>query len=264
MSTRTPRIASFGYHEVTDEPTTSGFQRPAALPFKHTRHAFAEHLASIAAGPHVPGLVAQIDFTRLGRHVLLTFDDGGKSAVYTADELSRRGWKAHFFIVTSLIGTRTFVDATDIRYLRSCGHVVGSHSHTHPDIFRDQTPERMLEEWRTSCAILADLLGEPCRVASVPGGDISTAVLRSAAPAGVRYLFTSEPWITPRRVDGCWILGRFGPKVGTSAGRVGALVRFHGWQRALLERRLKGLLRRGLPALYRLYVRRSTQDWATQ
>ena len=208
--------------------------------------------------------MAQIDFTRLGRHVLLTFDDGGKSAVYTADELSRRGWKAHFFIVTSLIGTRTFVDATDIRYLRSCGHVVGSHSHTHPDIFRDQTPERMLEEWRTSCAILADLLGEPCRVASVPGGDISTAVLRSAAPAGVRYLFTSEPWITPRRVDGCWILGRFGPKVGTSAGRVGALVRFDGWQRALLERRLKGLLRRGLPALYRLYVRRSTQDWATQ
>ncbi len=212
MSTRTPRIASFGYHEVTDEPTTSGFQRPAALPFKHTRRAFAEHLASIATGPHVPGLVAQIDFTRLGRHVLLTFDDGGKSAVYTADELSRRGWKAHFFIVTSLIGTRTFVDATDIRYLRSCGHIVGSHSHTHPDIFRDQTPERMLEEWRTSCGILADLLGEPCSVASVPGGDISTAVLRSAAPAG----------------------------------------------------RLKGMLRRGLPALYRLYVRRTTEDWATQ
>jgi len=264
LSTRTPRIASFGYHEVTDEPTTSGFQRPAALPFKHTRRAFAEHLASIAAGPHVPGLVAQIDFTRLGRHVLLTFDDGGKSAVYTADELSRRGWKAHFFIVTSLIGTRTFVDATDIRYLRSCGHVVGSHSHTHPDIFRDQTPERMLEEWRTSCGVLADLLGEPCSVASVPGGDISTAVLRSAAPGGVRYLFTSEPWITPRQVDGCWILGRFGPKVGTSAARVGALVRFHGWRRALLERRLKGMLRRALPALYRLYVRRTTQDWATQ
>src|SRR5204862_365745 len=109
---------------------------------------FAEHLASIATGPHVPGLVAQIDFTRLGRHVLLTFDDGGKSAVYTADELSRRGWQAHFFIVTSLIGTRTFVDARDIRYLRSCGHVVAGHSRTPPAIFRDETPERMLEEWR--------------------------------------------------------------------------------------------------------------------
>src|SRR5439155_24492464 len=106
--------------------------------------------------------------------------------------------------------------------------------------------------------------GEPCRVAAVPGGDAWTAQLRSAAPAGVGFLFTSEPWITPRRVGGCWNLSRFGRRVGTSAGRVGALVRFHGWQRALLERRLKGLLRRGLPALYRLYVRRSTQDWATQ
>lgn len=264
MSTRTPRIASFGYHEVTDEPTTSGFQRPAALPFKHTRRAFAEHLASIAAGPHVPGLVAQIDFTRLGRHVLLTFDDGGTSAVYAADELSRRGWKAHFFIVTSLIGTRTFIDAADIRYLRSCGHVIGSHSHTHPDIFRDQTPERMLEEWRTSCGILADLLGEPCSVASVPGGDISTAVLRSAAPAGLRYLFTSEPWTRPHQVDGCWILGRFGPKTTTPPARTAELARFRGWGRALLVRQLKDIARQTMPTLYRFYVQRTTREWAAR
>ena len=264
MSTRTPRIASFGYHEVTDDPTMSGFQRPAALPFKHTPRAFAEHLATVAAGPFVPGLIGDIDFTRPGRHVLLTFDDGGKSAVYVADQLSRRGGRGHFFIVTSLIGTRTFLDAADIRYLRSSGHVVGSHSHTHPDIFRDETPQRMIEEWRTSCGILADLLGEPCSIASVPGGDISTAVLRSAAPAGLRYLFTSEPWTAPRQMNGTWILGRFGPKVGTSPARVGALVRFHGWQSALLERRLKGVVRRSLPALYRFYVRRTTQDWVPQ
>jgi peptidoglycan/xylan/chitin deacetylase (PgdA/CDA1 family) len=263
VSTVTPRIASFGYHEVTDDPTMSGFQRAAALPFKHTRRAFANHLACIAAGPLVPGLVVHIDFARVDRHLLLTFDDGGKSAVYVADELSRRGWRGHFFIVTSLIGTRTFVDAAEIRYLRSCGHVVGSHSHTHPDIFRDQTPDRMFEEWRTSCGILADLLGEPCTVASVPGGDISSAVLQSAGPAGLRYLFTSEPWLAPRHLHGSWILGRFGPKAGTSPLRVAQLAQFHGWRRALIERRLKGVLRRSLPALYRLYVRRTTQDWAT-
>jgi peptidoglycan/xylan/chitin deacetylase (PgdA/CDA1 family) len=263
VSTLTPRIASFGYHEVTDDPILSGFQRAAALPFKHTRRAFATHLAGIAAGPFAPGLVVHIDFTRVGRHVLLTFDDGGKSAVYVADELARRGWRGHFFIVTSLIGTRTFVDAADIKYLRSCGHVVGSHSHTHPDIFRDQTPDRMLEEWRTSSGILADLLGEPCIVGSVPGGDISSAVLQSAAPAGLRYLFTSEPWTAPRQVHGSWILGRFGPKAGTSPLRVAELARFRGWRRALFERRLKGVPRRSLPALYRLYVRRTTQDWAT-
>jgi peptidoglycan/xylan/chitin deacetylase (PgdA/CDA1 family) len=257
-------VASFGYHDVTDDPATSGFQRPAALPFKHTRRAFAEHLAHIGAGRLVPELVVDIDCTRPGRHLLLTFDDGGKSAVYVSDQLSRRGWKGHFFIVTSRIGTPTFLTASEIRYIHSCGHLVGSHSHTHPDIFRDETPDRMVEEWRVSCSILAEILSEPCAVASVPGGDISPAVLRSAPSAGLGYLFTSEPWLAPRRVDGCRVLGRFGPKVTTPPARVGELAQFRGWERALLVRRLKGLARRSLPTLYRSYVRYTTRDWATR
>jgi len=255
-------VASFGYHDVTDDPATSGFQRPAALAFKHTRRAFAEHLAHIATAGLVPELVVNIEFARPGRHLLLTFDDGGKSAVYVSDELSRLGWRGHFFIVTSRIGGPTFLDASEIRYIRSCGHVVGSHSHTHPDIFRDEPPERMAEEWRVSCAILAEILNEPCLVASVPGGDISPTVLRSAPAAGLQYLFTSEPWLAPRQVDGCRVLGRFGPKVATPPTRVGALAQFRGWDRALLVRRLKGLARRSLPALYRSYVRYTTRDWA--
>ena len=30
-----PKIAAFLYHEVTDDPLASGFQRKAALPYKH-------------------------------------------------------------------------------------------------------------------------------------------------------------------------------------------------------------------------------------
>lgn len=255
-------VASFGYHDVTDDPATSGFQRPAALAFKHTQRAFAEHLAHLAAGRLVPELAVDIDYTRPGRHLVLTFDDGGKSALYVSDELSRRGWKGHFFIVTSRIGAPTFLTAGEIRYIRSCGHLVGSHSHTHPDIFRDETPDRMAEEWRVSCGILAEILNEPCLVGSVPGGDISSAVLRSAPSAGLRYLFTSEPWLAPRQVDGCRILGRFGPKVATPPTRVGELAQFRGWDRALLVRRLKDLARRGLPTLYRSYVRYTTRDSA--
>jgi peptidoglycan/xylan/chitin deacetylase (PgdA/CDA1 family) len=258
-----PELASFGFHEVTDDPSTTGFQRSAALPFKHTTRAFAQHLAAIAAADRLPELAPALDFAQPGRHLLLTFDDGGKSALYVSDELSRRGWKGHFFIVTSLIGSRTFLNGNEIRSLRSAGHVVGSHSHTHPDIFRDQTPVQMAAEWRTSCDILSELLGEPCPVASVPGGDISRAVLHSAAGAGLRFLFTSEPWTRPRPVAGCWVLGRFGAKATTSAARMEELARFHGWGRALLVRRLKGLARRTLPAVYRFYVRHTTREWVT-
>jgi hypothetical protein len=102
------------------------------------------------------------------------------------------------------------------------------------------------------------LLGEPCTTASVPGGDISGAVLESASDAGFQHLFTSEPWTTPRRVGNCWILGRLCLKTGTSADVVEDLVQFRGWRLARIERGLKGLARHGMAPLYRLYVERST------
>lgn len=254
-------IASFGYHDVTDDPTASGFQRPAARAFKLTLPAFRSHLDRIAAAGVTPAIVTALDPAGPGRHVCLTFDDGGRSAVAAGDELSRRGWRGHFFIVTSLLGTATFLAPTEIRYLRSCGHVIGSHSHTHPDIFRDLSRERMLEEWRVSADVLSALLGEPCLAASAPGGDISPLVLRSADAARFRYLFTCEPEVAPRRVGDCWVLGRFLPKIGTRPGRVAELAQFQGWLGARMVRRAKVLARWSLPPLYRWYVRRRTRAW---
>jgi peptidoglycan/xylan/chitin deacetylase (PgdA/CDA1 family) len=254
-------IASFGYHDVTDDPSQSGFQRNGALPYKVGSRLFCDHLDAIAQEGPRPALVTEIDLTRPGRHVLLTFDDGGKSALVAAAELSRRGWRGHFFITTSLIGRRTFLDAGEIRQLQAAGHLVGSHSHTHPDIYRELDWERMLVEWRQSSDILAQIVGEPCLAAAVPGGEISGAVLRSAGAAGLRYLFTSEPWLTPRVVGGCWILGRYCPKVSTTPEEIAQLAQFEGWSNKLLVRRLKGLASRSLPSLYRLYVRRSSREW---
>ncbi|HSA54783.1 MAG TPA: polysaccharide deacetylase family protein [Gemmatimonadaceae bacterium] len=247
-------IACLMYHEVTDHPSDTGFQRPAARQYAHSRSAFRDHLERIAARSLTPRLVYELDFDRLGRHLLLTFDDGGKSALDVAEELSRRGWLAHFFVVTSRIGERTFLDAYEIRWLRSCGHVIGSHSHTHPDIFRDQPRGRMLAEWRDSSAILEDILGEPCLAASVPGGDLSGYVLDTASEAGFRFLFTSEPWFTPQRLGDCWIIGRVCLKAGMAPQAIEQLAQFRGWRRAQLLRGLKAVVRRGLGPLYRMYV----------
>ena len=261
MSAR-PRVASLMYHEVTNDPMTSGFQRPGAIAYKHSVAAFEAHLARIAAAAVRPSLVTNLDLTQPGRHLLLTFDDGGKSARTAAAMLAQRGWRGHFFIVTSLIGDRTFLDAAGIRALHAAGHVIGSHSHTHPNIFRGQNPSQMLEQWRVSVDILAQLTGAPCRSASVPGGDISARVLESADAAGIRYLFTSEPWLTPGRVGACAILGRYSVKLSTSPARIGALVGFHGWRGAAFRRRLKVWATRAFPPLYRLYVRARTSNTA--
>lgn len=262
MSAR-PQVANLMYHEVTDNPTSSGFQRPGAFAYKHTVAAFDAHLARIAASAMRPSLVTDLDLTQPGRHLTLTFDDGGKSALTAAEMLEQHGWRGHFFIVTSLIGERGFLDAAGIRALHAAGHLIGSHSHTHPNIFRDQDPSRMLEEWRVSADNLAQITGEPCLTASVPGGDISAQVLASAGAAGLRYLFTSEPWLVPERVGACAILGRYSVKLSTSAARIEALVRFRGWRRAALQRQLKVWATRALPPLYRLYVRARTSNTAT-
>lgn len=258
------QVASLGYHDVTDDVGLSGFQRNSALPFKLGAELFRDHLARIAASPHAPTLVSSIDLSRPGRHLLLTFDDGGKSALLAGEELCRRGWRGHFFITTGLIGGRTFLGRGEIRQLRDAGHLVGSHSHTHPDIYRDLPPDRMIVEWRQSSDILAQILGEPCQAGAVPGGDISGAVLRSAGASGLRYLFTSEPCLKPRIVGGCWVLGRYCVKASTTAGEVAELAAMRGWTNKLLMRRLKGLARHSMPSLYRLYVRRSSRDWQGQ
>ena len=254
-----PRIAAFGYHEITDDPQTTGFQRPGAIPYTLSRSAWARHLATFAAAPRAPGLVTAIDLTRPGDHLVLTFDDGGKSALSVGETLAVRGWRAHFFVVTGLLGGRTFLDADDLRTLSAQGHDLGTHSATHPGIFRELPFDRMIEEWRVSADRLAQILGQPCRTASVPGGDVSPAVFRSADAAGLRYLFTSEPWTIPRRSGDCWLLGRYVVKAHTSPDRVADLVRFRGWRRALLVRRLKNAARTAAPGLYRALVRRRTQ-----
>ena len=250
-----PELAAFGYHDVTDDPGSSGFRRPAASAYKLTRPAFAAHLEALARCGRRPVLAPQIGWDAPGRHLLLTFDDGGNSALAIAETLAERGWQAHFFLISGRLGTRGFLDPRDLRHLRRCGHLVGTHSRTHPTPFRDQPAERMLEEWRASRERIADLLGEPCVTGSVPGGDISDAVLATAAAAGLEYLFTSEPRTRARLVDGCRVIGRFVPKAGTAAARVGALAEFRGWAQARATRSVKNFVRMALPLPYRYYVR---------
>lgn len=253
-------VAAFMYHEVANDPTRTGFQRPGAREYTLTRRTFSGHLDEIAEGPLVPGLVTGVDITAPGQHLLLTFDDGGLSALTVADELTRRGWKGHFLICTGRVGDRTFLDASGIRQLRQGGHLVGAHSHTHPDIFRDLSPTMMLDEWRISRAVLEQITGEPCIAASVPGGDISQAVLESAAEAGLKYLFTSEPWLKPHYVNGCWILGRYIVKTSLTREQLGGLVRMRGWRRAQAQRTIKEVARRALGPAYRIYVRRNAVE----
>ncbi len=250
----TLELATLLYHEVTDDPTSSGFQRAAAMPFKHRRRDFTQHLEAIAAAGRAPVAADVIDFSLPGRHLLLTFDDGGISALHVSEALAARGWRAHFFITTAKLGTRTFLDAAGVRALHAAGHVVGTHSHSPPNVFRALAPATMLAEWCDSRARLEAILGAAVTTASVPGGDSSPEVERAARLAGLRLLFTSEPELAPRRAGRTWILGRACVKTTTSTAAVRALASFRGWRRQWMIWRLKDAARVALDPAYRRWV----------
>ena len=142
--------------------------------------------------------------------LLITFDDGGVSA-YTqvAEILEQFDIFGHFFVTSDYIGKTGFLSDGQIRELHERGHLIGSHSKTHPDIITDLTNEEVLIEWQESTDRLSEILGKPVETASIPGGEYGLRVARAASAAGIRFLFTSEPVKTTWKVDDCVAIGRY-------------------------------------------------------
>lgn len=227
------KAISLGYHDVVDGPPVAqkGI-RPGIALYSLARSDFQSHMQSIRAQE------AQVDVIRGSRSwkgrvpVFLTFDDGELGA-YTcvADELEQHGWRGHFFITTDWIGRPGFLDRHQIRELQSRGHVIGSHSCTHPSRMSKLGRDELMKEWSESCAILSDILGEKVRVASVPDGYYSREVGKAAAAAGIEVLFTSEATATTSVLDGCLILGRYFIQIHTPPAISGAIAVGQTWPR---------------------------------
>ena len=220
--------AALMYHDVTPEgrSESSGFPGGDAARYKLSLQQFAAHLDAIARRSRRPTTTDALGTTPTPAAVplLLTFDDGGASAAeWIADALERRGWRGHFFVTSGYIGRPGFLDAGRIRSLRARGHVVGSHSHSHPLRMAHCSAPRLRDEWTRSVGILSDVLGEPVITASVPGGDHSDAVTRTAAAAGVTLLFTSRPTDRVAETAGVRVFGRYAIQRSTSAETAAAL-----------------------------------------
>jgi peptidoglycan/xylan/chitin deacetylase (PgdA/CDA1 family) len=186
----------------------------------------------------------------------MTFDDGGAS-YYTvvADRLEAFGWRGHCFIPTSKIGSAGFLDKRQIVELRARGHVIGSHSVSHPARISGLTPDQVYSEWHESVTVLEDLLGERISLGSVPAGYISSAVARLASEAGLAALFTSDPSVRSQYVQGCTLFGRFTVRGGMSTestvrlARLQVVTRLQRWSEWTLKRMTKGVLGDGYQKL---------------
>ncbi len=227
------RAISLMYHDVVEQAAhqTSGFGSADAALYKLEPEDFARHLAAIkAVVAGRPQLVTELlaGTVAPSNPWMLTFDDGGASFYpFIADRLEALGWRAHFFITTDYIGTPAFLTRAQIRALHQRGHIIGSHSCSHPLRFAARPWHELKHEWSESVKVLADLLGEPVQTASIPGGQYSRAVADAAAATGLKALFTSEPTSGCAEVNGCLVLGRYAIQRWTSPAVAAAMASGH-------------------------------------
>jgi peptidoglycan/xylan/chitin deacetylase (PgdA/CDA1 family) len=197
----TPSVAIM-FHDVIEgaDWEASGFPGGANARYKLSLAQFERHLDAICSS------------TSLERRarIALTFDDGGVSAHTTvAACLERRGLRGYFLITTDCVGQPGFLDAAQIRDLHRRGHILGSHSCSHPTRMSESSRLEIDREWTQSVRMLSELLGDPVSVGSVPGGFYSRQVAESAAAAGIRRLFTSEPVAKIHFINSCEVVGRY-------------------------------------------------------
>ena len=201
------------YHDVVEPGLgdASGFPGRDANSYKVTVARFRSHLDAIAVRQSGNTLPA------------FTFDDGGLGARLAAGDLEAKGWRGYFFVTANYIGTRGFLDGAAIRDLDRRGHLVGSHSCSHPLRIGHCSIAQLHDEWTRSRDLISAILGRPISFASVPGGDFQPAVAQAAAAAGFTDLFTSEPTAESHPSFGLTLHGRFTVRSWTRAGTAAAL-----------------------------------------
>ena len=172
------------------------------------------------------------------QEVIFTFDDGGISAINTtALILGKYQFKGIFFIPTALIGQEGFLSRDDIKTLYQDGHIIGTHSHTHPIKMNRMVYEDMMNEWRTSISILSQITFGSIEYASVPGGWYSRKVGEASNQAGIKQLFNSEPTQNTWIIGDCKVSGRFAIREQMSMNSFENLLSGKGMTRELLSLR---------------------------
>ena len=182
------------YHDVYSiSPTESGFQSEVSKTYKVDSNNFQQHLEIVK-----------------GKDVLFTFDDGGVSFYNViAPMLERYNRRGLFFVSTQFIDQPGFLSSEQIRDLFNRGHIIGSHTHTHPKNMSCLNSDDIKNEWSTSKKILENILGAPIEFASVPNGRVSAKVYNELSNAKFKGVYTSEPTTNDRLFNTMFISGRY-------------------------------------------------------
>jgi peptidoglycan/xylan/chitin deacetylase (PgdA/CDA1 family) len=132
------------------------------------------------------------------RQVILTFDDGYEDNYTVVFPLLRKyGFTATFFVVTSAVGTRDHLTASQIREMAGAGMDIESHGVHHID-FSVLAPEVARRELVESRKTIEAWTGRPVAFFAYPAGRYNDALERLLDTLGYRGALTTRyGFVTP-------------------------------------------------------------------
>lgn len=185
------------YHDLfLETPDESGFVSRGANHYKIESSLFEKH-------------VKYVREQNLESNVIFTFDDGGKSMYeLAAPILEKYGMKGVFCIPSNYIDKSNFLSKQQILDLFRRGHIIASHSDTHPQNMTLLESEQHFNEWSNSIIALSDIVESPISIASIPNGFYSKIDIDILGTYGVSCVFTSFP-TDKKRINGIIVKGRY-------------------------------------------------------
>lgn len=175
------------YHDIVPNGDIStGMSMVASDTYKIDRDKFEEQVCAIRH---------YLDENNISSDkVVFTFDDGGITfSTEAAPILEKHNFIGMFFISTSFIGKKGFLNPEQIKSLSDKGHIIGSHSHWHDSEVIKKNIKTNIEDWKKSVNILSSITGKPIKVASLPRGDGPTFLKKIIFDLGITELYTSVP-----------------------------------------------------------------------
>jgi hypothetical protein len=107
-------------------------------------------------------------------------------------------------------------------------------------------PKLSFDEWKNSKYILENILGDEVQSCSVPGGDISNLVYKTASEAGYKFIFNSEPSTSLSCINESFIFGRFSIKKDHSLKKVQNILEGRNHSFLRFERKVKRYIKKFL------------------
>lgn len=197
------------YHDVyRDSPSESGFDTHGANHYKISERMFERQLKVLSQ------LISDNKVRR--EDIVITFDDGGLSfSEIIMPLLNRYGFVGHFYIAADYIGTTRFMTSDQVKCLVENGHIVGSHSSSHPENISALEENTRELEWSKSLKKLSEICGGPIREVSIPNGFFDKKDVRLFKEHGVEYIYTSSIG-EDKVIEGLYVIGRIAIDVNMS------------------------------------------------